>query len=151
MAQRKMHKKQMNVQDIAEVLLQHIDELKLLENKTGQTIENALQKIEQQQNKKLSIDPTNYIKVANEFLTKFQESQKTSLFLMKETMQKIAEEQNKLNEQTRKLNSELYDIQADVKKLSQVGFGRLPNYLVAVLVGGFVVVLLVLLVQMKVG
>lgn len=147
MAQRKTHKKQMNIQDIAEVLLQHIDELKLLENKTSKTIENTLLKIEQQQNKKLQIDPSNYIKVANEFLTKFQEPQKTYLLLIKETMQKVAEEQNKLNEQTRKLNAELYDIQVEVKKLSKVGFGRLPNYLVAVLVGTLGIIVLVLLTQ----
>lgn len=147
MAQRKTHKKQMNIQDIAEVLIQHIDELKLLENKTSKTIENTLLKIEQQQNKKLQIDPSNYIKVANEFLTKFQESQKTYLLLIKETMQKVAEEQNKINEQTRKLNSELYEIQAEVKKLSKVGFGKLPNYLVAVLVGALGIIVLVLLIQ----
>lgn len=150
MTQRRTHKKQMNMQDIAEVLIQYIDELKLLENKTSKTIENTLLKIEQQQNKKLQIDPSNYIKVANEFLIKFQEPQKTYLLLIKETMQKVAEEQNKLNEQTRKLNSELYEIQAEVKKLSKVGFGRLPNYLVAVLVGVFGVIILIFILQVRI-
>lgn len=150
MVQRKTHKKQMNIQDIAEVLIQHIDELKLLENKTSKTIENTLLKIEQQQNKKLQIDPSNYIKVANEFLTKFQEPQKTYLLLIKETMQKVAEEQNKLNEQTRKLNAELYEIQAEVKKLSKIGFGRLPNYLVAVLVGALGVIILIFILQVRI-
>ncbi len=147
MAQRKTHKKQMNVQDIAEVLMQQIDELKLIENKASQTIKNALLQIQAQHNQKIDVDPTNFKKVGNEFLTKFQEPQKTYLLLIKETMQMVAEEQNKLNEETRQLNSELYEIQAEVKKLSKVGFGRLPNYLVAVLVGVLSVIILVFLIQ----
>ncbi len=40
-------------------------------------------------------------------------------------MQKVAEEQNNINLRTQKLNLELYEIQAEVKKLSKVGFGCL--------------------------
>ncbi|MBS9774218.1 MAG: hypothetical protein KGV59_03555 [Tenacibaculum sp.] len=149
MAQRKTHKKQMNVQDIAEVLMQQIEELKLIENKASHTIKNALLDIQAQHNQKIDVDPTNFKKVGNEFLIKFREPQAEYLLLIQETMKRVAEEQNKLNEETRKLNSQLYEIQAEVKKLGKVGFGRLPNYLVATLVGGFVVVILSLLIQMK--
>lgn len=146
MGQRKTHKKNLGFQEISEVLIQHIDELKLLENRAIQTIENALHQIEEQQNKKIQIDPTNYIRVANEFLTKFQEPQKTYMLLIKETMQKVAEEQNKINIRTQELNSELYKIQAEVKKLSKVGFNRLPNYLVATLIGIMGLIVLILLI-----
>ncbi len=146
MGQRETHKKNLGFQEISEVLIQHIDELKLLENRAIQTIENALHQIEEQQNKKIQIDPTNYIRVANEFLTKFQEPQKTYMLLIKETMQKVAEEQNKINIRTQELNSELYKIQAEVKKLSKVGFNRLPNYLVATLIGIMGLIVLILLI-----
>ncbi|MBS9774341.1 MAG: hypothetical protein KGV59_04200 [Tenacibaculum sp.] len=142
MTQRKTHKKQMNVQDIAEVLMQQIEELKLIENKASQTIKNALLHIQAQHNQKIDVDPTNFKKVGDEFLTKFKEPQAEYLLLIKETMKRVAEEQNELNEETRKLNSQLYEIQTEVKKLSKVGFGRLPNYLVAVLLVILVVMIL---------
>ncbi len=144
MTKRSTHKKKLSFQDVAEVLIEHIDELKILEGEATQTIELALQKIEAERNRKLEINLTNYLKVANEFLSKFQKHQAIHLQNMREIMSVIVEEQNRINEQTRELNSELWEIQTEVKRLSKVGFGRLPNYLVATLVGGVSVIILIL-------
>ncbi len=146
MVRRATHKKRLGFQDTTEVLLQHIYELKILENKATQVIENALQRIEEQQNRSLEINPENYIKVKDEFLTQLQKQQEIHSQNISEIMSKKAKEQNKINQQTQELNLQLYEIQTEIKKISKVGFGRLPNYLVATLIGSLGIIVLFLLV-----
>lgn len=71
-------------------MIERIDELGTIEEKATITIQNALLKIEEQQNRKLQIDTAGYIELSNKFLQILQKKHELHLRNYDELFKSVA-------------------------------------------------------------